>query len=125
MVAPRTTMPKNQNRPGAAGGDPIDDYLVFRRELRAALREGTPAALRTVVRRWAGPRDPQLGALIAQPDQMLEPIIRRMILEEPQLAELHEAARRWLIEHEPAPIRPRAIAPTDARRTPRPRKQAD
>jgi len=98
---------------------------VFRRELRAALREGTPAALRTVIRRWAGPRDPQLSALIAQPDQMLEPIIRRMILEEPQLAGMHEEARRWLIEHEPAPIRARAIAPTDARRIPRRRKQAD
>jgi hypothetical protein len=122
MVVPRTT-PTRQGKLGAGGGDPIDDYLVFRSELRTALREGTPAALRTVIRRWAGPRDPQLGALIAQPDQMLVPIIRRMILEEPQLAELHDAARRWLIEHEPAPIRPRAIAPTDARRTPRPRQQ--
>ncbi|HEV8639056.1 MAG TPA: hypothetical protein VG370_33030 [Chloroflexota bacterium] len=122
MVVPRTT-PTRQGKLGAGSGDPIDDYLVFRSELRAALREGTPAALRTVIRRWAGPRDPQLGALIAQPDQMLVPIIRRMILEEPQLAELHDAARRWLIEHEPAPIRPRAIAPTDARRTPRPRQQ--
>jgi hypothetical protein len=102
-------------------GDPLDDYLEFRRELRSALRECTPAALRAVVRRWAGARDPQLGALIAQPDQMLEPIIRRMILEEPHLMELHGAAKRWLMEHEPPEIRSRTIAPTDQRRTPRPR----
>lgn len=106
---------------GSVTGDPVDDYLEFRRELRGALRECTPAALRAVVRRWAGARDPQLGALIAQPDQMLEPIIRRMILEEPQLAEMHAAAKRWLMEHEPPEIKARTIAPTDQRRTPRPR----
>lgn len=118
MVNPRAAAP---GRPGAAGGDPIEDYLDFRRELRTALREMTPAALRAVVRRWAGGRDPQLVALIAQPDQMLEPIIRRMILEEPQLSELHDGAKRWLLEHEPPQIRSRVIAPTDARRLPRPR----
>jgi hypothetical protein len=107
-------------RPSVAA-DPIDDYLAFRRELREALRECTPAALRAVVRRWAGGRDPQLGALIAQPDQMLEPIIRRMILEEPHLEDMHPAAQRWLMEHEPPEIRFRTIAPTDQRRTPRPR----
>ena len=101
--------------------DPIDDYLEFRKELRAALRDSAPAALRSVVRRWAGPRDAQLQALIAQPDQILEPIIRRMILEEPQLADLHDEARMWLLTHEPAPIRQRTIAPTDQRRTSRPR----
>ena len=109
--------------PRKANADPLEGYLEFRQELRAALREGTPAALRQVVRRWAGPRDAQLQALIAQPDAMLEPIIRRMIVEEPQLADLHEAARRWLIEHEPTPIRPRVIAPTDARRLGRPRQR--
>ena len=96
--------------------DPIEDYLDFRREFRAALRLGTPAALRQVVRRWAGPRDAQLAQLVAQPDAMLEPIIRRMILEESQLADLHQDAQRWLIEHEPVEIRSRAIAPTDLRR---------
>jgi hypothetical protein len=104
--------------------DPVDDYLDFRRELRVALREGTPTALRLVVRRWAGPRDVQLQQLIAQPDAMLEPIIRRMILEEPQLADLHDAARLWLVAHEPAPIRPRVIAPTDQRRVSRTRSAA-
>lgn len=102
-----------------AAGDPLDDYLEFRRELRAALREGTPSALRMCIRRWAGPDEQQLAALVAQPDSILEPIIRRMILEEPQLSDLHEVAHLWLIAHESAPIRPRVIAPTDARRRPR------
>lgn len=99
-----------------AGSDPIDDYLEFRKELRVALRECTPGALRAVVRRWSGPRDTQLNALVAQPDALLEPVIRRMILEEPQLSDIHDAARMWLVQHEPAPIRPRQIAPTDQRR---------
>ena len=99
----------------------VDDYLQFREELRDALRETTPAALRRVVRRWAGPRDSQLGQLVAQPDVMLEPIIRKMILEEPQLADLHLDAHRWLMAHEDAPIPTRHIAPTDARRMARPR----
>src|SRR5207237_10201759 len=109
--------------PRKGQSDPIDGYLEFRQELRAALRDGSPQALRQVVRRWAGPRDAQLQALIAQPDAMLEPIIRRMILEESQLAELHDAARMWLIVHEPTPIRARMIAPTDARRMGRPRQR--
>lgn len=104
---------------GASAQDPIDDYLQFREELRTALRTRTPVALRAVVRRWAGPRDAQLAALVAQPDAMLEPIIHRMILEEPQLAELHDEARLWLIRYEPTPVRPRHIAPTDRRRMPR------
>jgi hypothetical protein len=99
----------------------VDDYLQFREELRDALRECTPAALRRVVRRWAGPRDGQLGALVAQADVMLEPIIRKMILEEPTLGELHLDAQRWLMAHEDAPIPHRHIAPTDARRMARPR----
>ena len=110
-------------RPHAAWGiqanDPIEEYLDFRQELRQALRQLSPAALRGVVRRWAGPRDVQLHQLIAQPDPMLEPIIRRMVLEEPQLADLHDDARLWLVAHEPPPIRPRVIAPTDHRRTAR------
>jgi hypothetical protein len=101
---------------GAPIGDPIDQYLEFRRELRTALRQATPAALRAVIRRWAGPRDYHLAQLVAQPDAMIEPIIRKMILEEPQLADLHEGARMWLVEHEPMPIRPRVIHPTDHRR---------
>jgi hypothetical protein len=103
-------MPR-QTKLGAGGGDPIDDYLVFRSELRAALREGTAAALRAVIRRWAGPRDPQLGALIAQPDKMLEPIIRRMILEEPQLADLHDAALPPPPRRPPRPPPPGRSAP--------------
>ena len=106
---------------GPSTNDPIDDYLDFRRELRQALRELSPTALRGVVRRWASPRDVQLHQLVAQPDSMLEPIIRKMILEEPQLGDLHEQARLWLVAHEPAPIRPRTIAPTDHRRTMRQR----
>ena len=102
--------------------DPIDEYLDFRRELRQALRQLNPGALRGVVRRWAGPRDVQLHQLIAQPDSMLEPIIRKMILEEPQLADMHDDARLWLVAHEPAPIRPRVIAPTDHRRNTRRRE---
>jgi hypothetical protein len=105
----------------AGPNDPVDDYLEFRRELRQALREMTPSALRAVVRRWATPRDVQLQQLVAQPDLMLEPIIRRMILEEQDLSDLHEPARMWLVQHEPAPIRPRTIAPTDHRRTTRQR----
>jgi len=108
--------------PGArrwSASDPIDEYLEFRRELRSALREMTPVALRSVVRRWVGPRDSQLQQLVQQADVMLEPIICKMILEEPQLADLHEQARLWLVAHEPEPIRPRVIAPTDHRRTTR------
>jgi hypothetical protein len=110
---------------GAASNDPIDEYLDFRRELRQALRQLSPVALRGVVRRWAGPREVQLHQLIAQPDAMLEPIIRKMILEEPQLADMHDQARLWLVAHEPAPIRPRVIAPTDHRRTTTRRKDGD
>lgn len=99
----------------------VDEYLQFREELRDALRESTPAALRRVVRRWAGPRDSQLNALVAQPDVMLEPVIRKMILEEPHLVDMHLDARRWLMAHEDAPIPSRQIAPTDARRVARPR----
>lgn len=110
-------------RHGWSPNDPIDDYLQFRQELRSALRETTPIALRKVVRRWAGPQDGQLGALLAQPDSMLEPIIRKMILEEPQLADLHHEARMWLMEHEDAPIPNRQIAPTDARRLGRPKAE--
>ena len=115
-----------RQQPGwnAGSNDPIDEYLDFRRELRQALRQLNPTALRGVVRRWAGPREVQLHQLIAQPDSMLEPIIRKMILEEPQLADMHDDARLWLVAHEPAPIRPRVIAPTDNRRTSR-RKEGD
>ena len=56
---------------------------------------------------------------------MLEPIIRKMILEEPQLADMHDQARLWLVAHEPPPIRPRVIAPTDHRRTTRRRGEAE
>jgi hypothetical protein len=108
-------------RPGWGQPDAIDDYLKFREELREALRECTPAALRRVVRRWAGPRDGQLGALVAQPDGMLEPIIRKMILEESHLSDMHDEARKWLMAHEDTPIPFRHIAPTDARRMARPR----
>jgi hypothetical protein len=111
----------NTGRRGWSQHDPIDDYLKFRQDLRVALRECTPAALRRVVRQWSGPRDGQLGALLAQPDGMLEPIIRKMILEEPQLSDMHLEARRWLMAHEDAPIPTRPIAPTDARRMGRPR----
>jgi hypothetical protein len=106
----------SSGRKGWAQHDPVEDYLQFRQELRDALRECTPAALRRVVRRWAGPRDGQLGQLVAQPDGMLEPIIRKMILEEPQLSDMHFEARKWLMAHEDAPIPSRQIAPTDARR---------
>jgi hypothetical protein len=109
---------------GTAANDPIDEYLDFRRELRQALRQLSPGALRGVVRRWASPRDVQLHQLVAQPDAMLEPILRKMILEEPQLSDMHDVARLWLVAHEPAPIRPRVIAPTDHRRTSR-RKDED
>lgn len=112
-----------QSRKGWSQHDPVDDYLQFRQELRDALREGTPVALRRVVRRWAGPRDSQLGQLVAQPDGMLEPIIRKMILEEPQLSDLHFEARKWLMAHEDAPIPTRQIAPTDARRMARSRPE--
>ena len=108
--------PINPGRRGWSQHDPVDDYLQFRQELRQALRECTPAALRRVVRQWSGPRDGQLGALVAQPDAMLEPIIRKMILEEPQLSDMHLDARKWLMAHEDAPISTRPIAPTDARR---------
>ncbi|MBM4417631.1 MAG: hypothetical protein FJ033_04880 [Chloroflexi bacterium] len=100
-------------RPGA-----IDQYLAFRAELRDALRQGTAAAFRSCVRRWAR-RDPHLTALIAQPDQILQPFMKRMILEEAQLADLHEEARMWLVTHESSPIPTRTIAPTDGRRSPR------
>jgi hypothetical protein len=113
------------NRGAWGPHDPIDDYLQFRQELRSALRECTPTALRRVVRRWATPNDSHLGALVAQPDPILEPIIRKMILEEPQLADMHHEARMWLLEHEDAPIPPRAIAPTDQRRMGRPRASAN
>lgn len=104
--------------------DPIEEYLGFRAELRTALRTGTPAALRSCVRSWASPRDSKLFALIAQADQVLVPCIKRMILEEARLADLHDEARLWLIANESAPLRSRTIAPTDGRRTPRPRATA-
>ncbi len=100
-------------RPGA-----IDQYLAFRAELREALRQGTAAAFRSCVRRWSH-RDPHLTALIAQPDQILQPFMKRMILEEAQLADLHDEARMWLVAHESSPIPIRTIAPTDGRRSPR------
>ena len=109
------------SRAGWGPHDPIDDYLQFRQELRAALRECTPIALRRAIRRWATPSESQLGALLAQPDAMLEPIIRKLILEEPQLADMHHEARMWLMSHEDAPIPVRSIAPTDQRRMGRPR----
>ena len=107
--------------------DPTEDprvaaYLRFRAELRTALRTLSPAALRSVIRRRIGGQDDQdadtrrLDALLAQPDEVLEPIIRRMILEDRQLAHLHAAARRWLLDRERAVRRPRPIAPTDRRR---------
>lgn len=95
----------------------IDDYLAFRGELREALREMTPEALRRVIRRWTAQNDQSLAALLAQPNAALGAIIRRMILEEPQLADLHDAARRWLLEHESSHAPHRLIAPTDRRRT--------
>lgn len=122
MVTRSTTGP---GRSGWGQRDPIEEYLQFREELRDALRECTAASLRRVVRRYAGPRDPQLGALLAQPDGMLEPVIRKMILEEPQLADMHFEARKWLMAHEDAPIPTRQIAPTDARRLARPRTEPE
>ena len=75
----------------------LDEYLRFRKELRAALREGTPAALRATLRHWAGSRG-KLVVFIRQPDSALEVAIRHLILEEPTLKDLHPAARAWLWE---------------------------
>jgi hypothetical protein len=79
----------------------LDDYLHFREELRAALREGTPAALRATLQRWAGSRG-ELAGFVRQPDSALEVAIRHLILEEPTLKELHPAARAWLWDREDA-----------------------
>jgi hypothetical protein len=94
----------------------IDGYLEFRDELRAALRDGSVSAFRVVIARWSPPDDRRLRVLLGRSDRDLEPIIKRMTLEEPKLADLHTDARWWLLEREPAATRPRFLAPTDARR---------
>jgi hypothetical protein len=98
----------------------IDNYLDFRHELRVALRELSPPALRAVLWSWTDSRDASLRRLIALPDHALERVIRSMIVAEPQLADLHAAARLWLARNEAASAAapPRSITPTDRRRRP-------
>src|SRR5262245_48890456 len=104
----------------------VDAYLDFRCDLRAALRELSPTALRDVLRRWTEPSDMTYRRLASLPDRAHEPVIRTMILAEPRLAEMHGEARLWLARHHlsaPAPA-DRPIAPTD-RRCRRPGRTAE
>jgi hypothetical protein len=94
----------------------VEAYLAFRAALRAALRQQSPSALRAVFGTWIDPGDRARGRLIALPDQALEPIIRSLILAEPQLADLHADARRWLDDHPAASPPPRRVVPADRRR---------
>jgi hypothetical protein len=94
----------------------IDVYLAFREELRTALRRMTPSALRRVLVKWADPRDAELVRLIDLSDEATEPIIRRMILEEPRLADLHAAARLWLASRDAAPAGATGSGPTSTDR---------
>jgi hypothetical protein len=73
-------------------------YLAFRRDLRLALRQASADALRAVLWRWTELRAPTLRYLLGLPDEALELVARRLILADPRLADLHEAARRWLAE---------------------------
>ena len=102
------------SRPAArrARSGAIDTYLAFRASLREALRAGTPAALRRVL---ANAGDPHLRTLARCTDQVLEPVIARMTLAEPLLADLHPAARLALLDAEPRSARPRPIGPGNRR----------
>jgi hypothetical protein len=115
VLLPDRAAPHARRRPVTGT---LDAYLDFRADLRAALRTKSPAALRGVFWRWTDRHDAQRRRLIALSDRALEPVIREMILAEPQLADLHAAARAWLARHEsrPAEAAPRTIIPMRPRR---------
>lgn len=79
----------------------VERYLTFREEVRAALREKSPAALRATFKRWA-PRQPEVRCFIRQPDSALEVAIRQMILAEPALVDMRAEAHAWLWSHQDA-----------------------
>jgi transposase len=79
----------------------IDLCLDFRRELRAALRERSPSALRAVLESRTDPDDAELRRLASLSDEALARLIRCLTLADPRLADLHASARLWLAHHEP------------------------
>jgi hypothetical protein len=78
----------------------MPDVRDYAREMHEVLRTRDPAAYRDFVNRW---RDlHQRGAaerLLATDERALRVRMEHMILDQPALADLHEAARSFLEEH--------------------------
>ncbi len=109
------------------GSEP--DAAVLRQyveELRAMLRQRSPQAYRAFLHRWRDLHQRGVASrLAAMDDAALRWRIEHMILEQPELADLHESARAYLREHGPPgapgtqpqqpPVRPRG-SPGERRR---------
>jgi hypothetical protein len=74
--------------------------LDFRARLRAVLATRDVGALRALLRRAAHVLDEhELMRTASWPDQLLLPVMHRLVLADPRLAPHHGAARLWLEGH--------------------------
>ena len=86
----------------------VDAYLDFRQALREVLITSDPKQFKQFLKD-AGEdlRDPELGAMGRWTEEALLPLMHRMILADRQLAEHHDASKRWLRErHLPQRVQP-------------------
>ena len=75
------------------------DVKVYNQELAATLRQRDINALRQFAAKWGKIMGNQsLLNLAAAPDDFVAVRMRMMIVDRPDLADLHEEARRWLLE---------------------------
>jgi hypothetical protein len=88
--------------------DRVDAYLDFRQALRDVLAAGDPHQFRLFLKD-AGEdlRDPELSSMGRWSEEMLLPLMHRMIVADRKLADHHDASKNWLRErHLPLRVRP-------------------
>ena len=72
----------------------------YARELHEMLRQRSPAAYRTFLRKWADVHERGVADRLAkQSDAALRLRLERMILDTPALTDLHESAREYFARH--------------------------
>ena len=95
--------------PGGARGNPqperrsqrgepgLPDMRRYAAELQAMLRQRSPAAYRVFLRQWGGLHERGVAErLAAMDDAVLRLRIERMILDTPELSDLHKSARDYV-----------------------------
>lgn len=83
-----------------SGHSPAPDVRQYARELQEMLRQRSPAAYRTFLRKWADVHERGVAERLAkQGDAALRLRLERMILDTPALADLHDSARAYVAQH--------------------------